>query len=334
MEKFISIVIPNYNRGASIEKCLSAAFSSRYRSFEVVVVDDCSADNSVEIIGRFPCTLIRLDKHSGASRARNTGALNSNGEILFFIDSDCLMQEDTLGLVNKAVTKYNDPKVVIGGTYAMLSYDNNFSSTFQSVFVNYSETRNATPDYIAAHAMIMDSGAFRLSSGFPEKFLPILEDVEFSHRLKRSGLKLVVEPNIVVRHIFNFSLRRSLQNAAKKARYWTVYSMTNKDLFADSGTASAELKINGFSLMLGLLLALSGILLGTKLFFALIPVVITLNLIVSRRLLHAFYRTKGLMFSVAAALYYVTLYPAAAISGAAAGAIEYFLTRRAKERPV
>ncbi|TAL24620.1 MAG: glycosyltransferase, partial [Nitrospirae bacterium] len=61
MHKLISVIIPNYNGEATIGKCLEAVFSSEYDKFEVVVVDDCSNDNSVEIIKRFPCRLISLD---------------------------------------------------------------------------------------------------------------------------------------------------------------------------------------------------------------------------------------------------------------------------------
>src|SRR3990172_12839926 len=95
-EKYISVIIPNYNACATIGRCLEAVFSSRYENFEVIVVDDCSTDDSVEIIERFPCKLIRLPARSGAARARNVGALSSTGELLFFTDSDCFVLEDTL----------------------------------------------------------------------------------------------------------------------------------------------------------------------------------------------------------------------------------------------
>ena len=92
MVKPISVIIPNRNGGAFIGKCLEAVFSTRYGRYEVIVVDDCSEDDSVEIIGKFPCRLIRLEKHSGASKARNTGAFHSTGQILFFTDADCLVR--------------------------------------------------------------------------------------------------------------------------------------------------------------------------------------------------------------------------------------------------
>jgi glycosyltransferase involved in cell wall biosynthesis len=205
-EKHISVVIPSYNSAETIGKCLESAFSSRYKNFEIVVVDDNSQDNSVEIIRRFPCRLITLDKRSGTSRARNTGALHSTGEFIFFTDSDCLLQENTLSITNRTLAA-TDRDTIVGGTYTKIPYDKDFFSTFQSLFVNYSETKNAEQsDYIAAHAMIIDVETFRKSKGFPEKFLPIIEDVEFTHRLRRDGKRLITNPAIEVQHIFNFSL--------------------------------------------------------------------------------------------------------------------------------
>ncbi|UCE71730.1 MAG: glycosyltransferase family 2 protein, partial [Nitrospiraceae bacterium] len=88
MEKRISVIIPNYNSADSLEICLKAAFESDYRNYEIIVVDDHSNDDSVEIIKTFPCKLVCLEQRSGTSKARNTGARSSSGEILFFIDAD------------------------------------------------------------------------------------------------------------------------------------------------------------------------------------------------------------------------------------------------------
>lgn len=332
MNKFISVIIPNYNGRATIGKCLEAAFASSYRDFEVIVVDDCSTDDSTETIGRFPCTLIRLDSHSGASAARNAGARNGKGEILFFIDADCLMMQDTLALVAEAYKGY--PKAVIGGTYTRVSCDDTFFSAFQSIFVNYSETKRREPDYIATHALAIDRGTFEESGGFSETFLPILEDVEFSHRLKRSGYRLKMNPDILVRHIFNFTFAKSLRNAFRKSMFWTIYSLRNRNLLADSGTASAELKINGASLFIGVFLLLLSYLSKKAVILFLLPLLLISNLVASRGLIKSFYLSKGLFFSISATIYYVTLYPLAAGTGAAAGALRYLMGKYPSPNPL
>ncbi len=329
MGRFVSIIIPNYQGGATIAKCLEAAFASKYRNFEVIVVDDCSEDNSIEVIQNFPCKLIRLESHAGAAQARNIGAAHSNGDTLFFTDADCILQQDTLSIVNQALSS-EDPNTVIGGSYTRIPFDNNFFSLFQSVFVNYSETREAAcPDYIATHAMVIDARSFRESGGFTETFLPILEDVDFSHRLRQDGYRLVMNPAIQVQHIFNFSLYRSLRNAIRKSMYWTMYSINYGDVFVDSGTASVGLKTNVATWFFAALLLLAFLLTGNNTFIFVIPFILAINLFVNRGLLTAFYRTKGFRFALAATCYYLLLYPVAVGAGALAGLARYLSTVRA-----
>ena len=328
MSEFISIIIPNYNGESTIGKCLEAAFSSRYDNFEVIVVDDCSSDNSIEIIKRFPCKLVALKERSGASKARNAGARNSKGKLLFFIDADCIVKEDALSVASAAYAE-NGPDVVVGGTYTPMSYDNRFFSIFQSVFINYSETKNLeNPDYIATHAMAIDAETFRKSGGFPEVFMPIIEDVEYSHRIRREGYKLIMNPELLVQHIFNYTFPRSLKNAFKKSKFWTIYSVNNKDLLADSGTASVELKVNVLSFFLNFLFLLLWIFTQNSLLLYPIPLIFTANIFINRRLIRSFYKTKGLSFAFPATLYYTLLYPVAVGTGGIAGMMKHYLSRK------
>jgi len=156
--------------------------------------------------------------------------------------------------------------------------------------------------------MAIYKNSFLSSGGFQEGWLPILEDVEFSHRLRRSGHQLLVNPKILVQHIFNYSLHKSLCNAIKKSRYWTQYSMKNQDLLDDSGTASHELKTNVvlfYALLVCLtLVPFNGLLFGPLLFLGVI-----VNLFTNRRLLTAFYSAYGSLFSLRAMFYYFCVYP-------------------------
>jgi glycosyltransferase involved in cell wall biosynthesis len=332
MARSISIVIPNRNGEATIGKCLDAVFASRYEDFEVIVVDDASEDASMALIERFPCRLLRLEKHSGAARARNIGALNSRGDLLFFTDADCLLQEDTLAIASKTLAG-EGPDVVLGGTYTPIPYDRRFFSVFQSAFINYAETKKADrPDYIATHAMVIDARTFRKTDGFAEDFLPILEDVEFSHRLRRAGYRLIVNPEMQVQHIFNFSVLGSLRNALRKSLHWTRYSLARGDLLADSGTASTGLKINVAAYALGALLLLLAISTRPPLFLPFLPLIIAFNLFSNRGLIRALSSAGGPGFAVAATLYYMLVYPAAVGTGALLGALRYLGTAK-KPRP-
>ncbi len=326
MEKRLSVIIPNYNGGKTIGKCLGAAFASTFTDYEIVVVDDCSDDDSVGIIGQFPCRLIKLDRRSGSAKARNEGARHSSSKILFFIDADCLLQPNTLATVDQTIT--GNEENVFGGTYTPLPFDQDFFSTFQSIFINYSETKKKEPDYIAGHAMVISRELFLKHDGFPEIFLPIIEDVEFSHRLRRAGIVLQMNPAIQVTHIFNFTLVKSLQNAFRKSHFWTIYSLQNRDLTMDSGTSSFELKGNVLSwfvtVLSGVLFGLTGNI-GYILPMGLITFV---NLAGNRRFFAVMHRVKGTAFTCLAALYYTMLYPLPVAAGGLSGLVRYTIACR------
>lgn len=322
MARRISVVIPNRNGSSTIGKCLEAVFRSKYDDFEVVVADDCSTDDSVKIIERYPCKLVRLPGHSGAGPTRNRAAEAADGDILFFIDADCVVLEKTLSAVARSIK--DERNIVVGGTYTAVAYDDVFFSTFQAVFVNHFETKNASPDYVASHAMAISSDLFRRGGGFPEDFLPILEDVELSHRLRRLGAVMVSDPSILVRHIFNFTFWKSMKNAYRKTKYWVVYSMGNKDLFKDSGTASVELKFNVFVCFTSLFLAACSLLMNTPgIGLAALPAVFT-NIWINRRLFAAYRRAKGMPYAAAAAAYYMSFYAISIGMATLSGIIEYF----------
>jgi glycosyltransferase involved in cell wall biosynthesis len=332
--RLISVVIPNHNGAATLGRCLEAALASEYPRFEVVVVDDASEDASVEIARRFPVKLVSLPRHGGVSRARNAGAEASAGELLLFVDADCLLRPDALAVAAASHGGRRDR--VLGGTYTPAPYDEDFFSRFQSVFVHHYETRRARPDYVAAHAMVIDAELFRRSGGFVEgSFIGVaasVEDVELSHRLRASGCELAMEPRLLVQHVFRFSLRRSLANAVKKSRTWTRYALGARGVLADSGTASLELKANVIAQLLQALLLGGALAAGSAWPLAIGAPLLALNLGAHRGLIRAWARAGGAPFSVLATLYYLTLFAAAVGLGAAAGTAQYLWSAPALRR--
>ncbi|MCG5215106.1 glycosyltransferase family A protein [Streptosporangium soli] len=92
----VSVIIPNYNYAKTLRLCLEAIYRQTAPPREVIVVDDNSTDNSVDIASGFPCRIIRTEKNSGVAAARNVGAISATGDILFFVDSDVVLQRDAI----------------------------------------------------------------------------------------------------------------------------------------------------------------------------------------------------------------------------------------------
>ena len=327
-EYTLSVIIPNHNKAGSLHHCLEALAASVVQPGEVIVVDDASTDDSAAVVRRFVCRLVRLPQQAGAARARNVGAGQARGDILFFIDSDCLVEPDTLGRVLAGYGR-SEPGVVLGGTYTPRPFDRGFHSFFQSVFIHHCETANLNqPDYLATHALVIKAAEFRKNGGFAEDFLPILEDVEFSHRLRRAGYRLRMDPDIRVRHDFGYDLSKSLANGVRKARYWTAYSIGNRDLLRDSGTASRELKANTVIFGLLAMLGAGTIVLPAAITLAAALVLLPASVLNSRALLRSFFKAGGPAFGLAAAGYYLFVYPMAVAAGGLGGLITYLLWKK------
>lgn len=94
MEKgLITIIVPIYNAGKFIERCLQSLVSQTYSNIEILCIDDCSTDNSCEIVGKFlkkdnRVKLFKNEKNSGPATTRNIGLKNAQGEFIMFCDND------------------------------------------------------------------------------------------------------------------------------------------------------------------------------------------------------------------------------------------------------
>lgn len=107
-----------------------------------------------------------------------------------------------------------------------------------------------------------------------------------------------------------------------------MYSLKNKDLLSDSGTASRELKINVASFFLAVLLILLFSSFKNAAFLLVIPLLCFFNLFLNRHFISLLYKTRGGLFAFLATFYYTSVYPLAIGAGAVAGLMKYPLDFR------
>jgi len=115
-----SIVICVYNRGEEVQACLNSMLAVKDRDFEIVLVDDCSTDDSLDRLHAFRdshpevrVTIVRNETNLGVSGARNAGINAARGYFVLFTDSDCQVEPAWLEQVTQPFT---DPAVAaVGG---------------------------------------------------------------------------------------------------------------------------------------------------------------------------------------------------------------------------
>lgn len=132
---FFSVVIPTYNRADFILNTLDTVFEQTFQDFEVIVVDNCSTDNTLEIlqplIDENKIRFIQHDKNYERAKSRNTGMKNAKGEYLTFLDSDDFMYPNNLKDAYEYV-EANPEKKVFHNLYELVNeqkekvYDYNF----------------------------------------------------------------------------------------------------------------------------------------------------------------------------------------------------------------
>lgn len=118
----ISIIIPIYNVADYILDCLNSVLSQEYSDIEVILVNDCTPDSSMEIAmnfipllqEKFRVQIINHKQNQGLSAARNSGVRVATGEWLYFLDSDDEISPNAMCLFADAITDYPNADFYIG----------------------------------------------------------------------------------------------------------------------------------------------------------------------------------------------------------------------------
>lgn len=106
MDELISVIVPVYNVAAYIERCVKSIQNQTYTHFELILVNDGSTDNSLEICKTLASQderIVVLDRpNGGASAARNTGLAHMRGQYIVFVDSDDYVSPSYLENLHRA----------------------------------------------------------------------------------------------------------------------------------------------------------------------------------------------------------------------------------------
>lgn len=101
-EELVSIITPSYNTGNHIVKTIDSVLTQTYKNWEMIIVDDCSTDNTIDIINNYKydkrIKVVVNEKNSGAAISRNKGLRLAKGKWIAFLDSDDLWEPRKLEL--------------------------------------------------------------------------------------------------------------------------------------------------------------------------------------------------------------------------------------------
>lgn len=264
----VTIVMPAYNAADQIIVGLQSLLdqSCKPEPYEIIVVDDCSTDDTAETVERFvpaaaeagvSLTLVRQTQNGGPARARNRGASLAQGDVIVFTDSDCELTPDWL---KNMLAPFADPQIAavkgayltrqreIGARFAQAEFEERYRMLERAHAV----------DVVFSYSAAFRAEAFRALGGFDTRF-PVAdnEDTDLSWRLVEAGYKAAFAPSAKLYHRHPASLRSYYRKKISRG-YWRmiVYRRFPEKAVKDSYTPqSLKIQILLVYLILGALLA-------------------------------------------------------------------------------
>jgi O-antigen biosynthesis protein len=197
----VSVVVACYNGARTLKGCLESLQHLNYPDYEVILVDDGSADETSQIAGSFPhLRFLRHATNQGLSVARNTGIQAATGEIVAFTDADCRADEDWLHYLIADLRR--SPFAGIGG-HNLLPPDDSWVAS--AVMVSPGGPAHVMhTDRIAEHIpgcnMAFYKRVLEEIGGFDPIFRQAGDDVDLCWRLQQEGYQLGFSPSGFVWH--------------------------------------------------------------------------------------------------------------------------------------
>jgi cellulose synthase/poly-beta-1,6-N-acetylglucosamine synthase-like glycosyltransferase len=236
----ISVVVPAYNNQKTIGPCLDAllAQTAPHDAYEVVVVDDGSADDTAQMAEERGVRVIR-QPNRGPGAARNMGAQHAAGDVIVFVDADSVPDKH---FVEKLAAPFCDPEIA-GASGEKKTLQTNLWARFVQAEYDFKYER------IAAHPIIdfVDSStaAYRrkvfLGNGGFDTMMLEAEDTELSFRLSERGYKMVLVRDAIAYHTHPESL---IDFLVRKYRYavWraVVYARMPRKMASETRTPQAQ----------------------------------------------------------------------------------------------
>lgn len=210
----VAVVIPNFNGKKYLEDCLNSLKKQTFKDFCIIIVDNGSSDNSIELIKKkFPeVRLIELSENTGFANAVNVGIKEADAKYVFLLNNDTVCDERAISFLVKTLDKnpsvfsaqakmlqFGVPHLVddSGDYYCALGWA--FSPGKDMDPAAFDTKRFITSS--CAGAALYRKEVFEEIGLFDENHFCYLEDVDVGYRARLYGYRNMLEPSAIVYHI-------------------------------------------------------------------------------------------------------------------------------------
>jgi len=285
----LSIIIPTYNSAKTIRALLDSIFQSYFKNYEVIIVDDSSTDETINIIKEYKVKIIRLKQNSGPAKARNIGVEHASSKNILFLDSDVVLNKDTLERIVNTLKDENIKCLI--GIYAKEPANKGIFQSYKALLEYYwSKNQNHT-DYFMPACGAIRRRVFEEIGGFNNNCKEV-EDFEIGYRITEK-YKIYLDSRIQVYHNFP-NLLTCIKKYYKRCFFWTRIFLKRRKF--DNIASSEKTALNSIVTVMTLLSLIIAAINPTILIAT--TTLIIVYLILNIKLYQFLLKEKGFIFTV------------------------------------
>lgn len=217
--KLVSVIIPTYNRAEILCQCVDSILCSTYTALEILIVDNNSSDNTVELIKSKYCDeervkLFPLERNMMAAGGRNEGIKHAKGDYLLFVDNDNVVFPD---MIEKLVDQMDCDKQIglvgpisinvnQGNTIWLASGDYNFFTSrpvtlYSGKKIDEVSMKERYSTCYSPNIMMASKEAIEAVGGFDQSYYAMYEEADFGYRILKAGFTAYIVTDAKTMHM-------------------------------------------------------------------------------------------------------------------------------------
>lgn len=252
----VSFVILSWNSEKYLEKCLDSIINLKNIDYEIILVDNGSTDNSIDIIEKFmkknnKIQLIKLEKNYGTTISRNKGLHKiKNTDYICILDSDTIINDNAILLMSNYLKKNSKvgivgPEMINGEGERQIPYRRfptwkikllkacpiKKISKLGEQIENYDVDNlpdDFECDYLISACWMMRFKTYKLNGDLDEKIFYSPEDVEYCMRVRKNNLSIVHMKNAQIVHFYQRISKKKLISKANLTHLWGIHYVLKK----------------------------------------------------------------------------------------------------------